>query len=155
MKGFPKGHLTADPTARFSARGLHPCFSSEPDGFSLLCVTPLPQAVGSGHAEHGAGSVLEPGGGGSGLGRSPAAPWLTAAFLRVPQTLRHQKERRHRVLLQRLQRPPGGRGPVGTVPQNQTSEHHEAENGPGGENLGGGGAVRARRIARQMRRGQL
>lgn len=115
----------------------------------------FPFSVGSGHAERGAGSVLEPGGGGSGLGRSPAAPWLTAASLRVPQTLRHQKERRHRVLLQRLQRPPGGRGPVGTVPQNQTSEHHEAENGPGGENLGGGGAVRARRIARQMRRGQL
>lgn len=43
------------------------------------------------------------------------------------QTLRPEAKRRHRLILQRLQRSPGGGGIMGTLSQDQTPKHLAAQ----------------------------
>lgn len=52
------------------------------------------------------------------------------------QALWVKAQRRHHLFLQRLQRPPGWGGSVGTVVKDKAQEHYQAQDGARGEELG-------------------
>lgn len=57
-------------------------------------------------------------------------------YLSSSQALWAEAQRRHRLVLQRLQRSPGRGGPLGAVAEDKTQKHLETQDGPRGEDLG-------------------